>query len=210
MRGTEQKKLRMPAYVWAGMVAVAGCTSTAIVGTEDRDTSFGPPLLRIAFMADVHFHDVYAEFSDGPFEGPPNTISAKQATIRTMAAQLRSTRLFNENYFAFLAALDDAISRGIEHVALPGDFSDDGQPVHIRGLDRILDRYTDMGVRFYLTPGNHDPSSPFGRPAGKPDYLGADGRTVGIFSPGAGPCQDAAGSLQDQGVSAPAKSETSM
>ena len=188
------------------MIAVAGCVSTAIVGIKDRDSALGPPLYRIAFMADVHFHDVYADLTDGPFEGPANTISRKQATMRTMAAQLRSTRLFNENYFAFLAALDDAMARGIEHVALPGDFSDDGQPVHIRGLDRILDRYTDKGVRFYLTPGNHDPSSPFGRPAGKPDYLGAAGRAVGIFSPGAGPCQDSAGSLPDRGAAAPAGS----
>ena len=26
---------------------------------------------------------------------------------------------------------------------MPGDFSDDGQPVHMRGLKAIMDRYTD-------------------------------------------------------------------
>ncbi len=61
----------------------------------------------------------------------------KAATIRTMAAQLQSTRLFNENYFAFKAALDDVVRRKVKLVVLPGDFSDDGQSLHIRGLKQL-------------------------------------------------------------------------
>ena len=94
--------------------------------------------IQIAFLPDVHFHDVYAEFKDDSFKGLPGETSGKAATIRTMAAQLQSTRLFNENYFALHAALDDLVRRKVKLVVLPGDFSDDGQTVHIRGLKRIL------------------------------------------------------------------------
>jgi 3',5'-cyclic AMP phosphodiesterase CpdA len=92
-----------------------------------------------------------------------------------MYAQLTSTRLFNENYFAFLAALDDAVARGVKFIALPGDFSDDGQPVHMRGLVAIMDRYTrEHGIEFFAAPGNHDPVRPFDQANGKSDYLGVD------------------------------------
>ncbi len=129
----------------------------------------------IAFMPDVHFHDVYATFQDGSFKGIPNQKSGRNATIRLMQAQMTSTRLFNENYFAFLAALDSAVARGVKFIALPGDFSDDGQPVHMRGLKKILDDYsTKYGIQFFAAPGNHDPNRPFAIVGGKSDYLGID------------------------------------
>lgn len=145
--------------------------------------------LQIAFMPDIHFHDIYANFNDAAFAGLPNSLSGKNATIRTMAAQLKSTRLFNENYFALLAALDDAAARGVKLIALPGDFSDDGQPLHVRGLGAILQHYSDThGMQFFAAPGNHDPVRPFSRPAGKSDYLGAGGYPQPIYSPGSEPC----------------------
>lgn len=145
--------------------------------------------LQIAFMPDIHFHDIYASFSDGAFAGLPNSQSGKHATIRSMAAQLKSTRLFNENYFALLAALDDAAARGVKLIALPGDFSDDGQPLHIRGLAAILQHYSDTyGMQFFAAPGNHDPVRPFSRPAGKSDYLGVNGYEQPIYSPGSDAC----------------------
>ena len=140
-------------------------------------------------MPDIHFHDVYAQFEDGSFTGLENSISGKKATIRTMQAQLNSTRLFNENYFALLAALDDIAGRGIKLVALPGDFSDDGQPVHIRGLRRILSQYHDQyGMEFFAAPGNHDPVRPFDAAGGEPDFLGPGGNEQRIFSRGAQEC----------------------
>lgn len=143
----------------------------------------------VAFMPDIHFHDVYADFNDGSFKGLLNSRSKDHATIRTMQAQLHSTRLFNENYFALLAALDDAAARGIKLIALPGDFSDDGQQVHLRGLQKILKHYQQQyDMRFFAAPGNHDPVRPFSRPAGKPDYLGTDGHRQRIFSKGAAEC----------------------
>ncbi|MFC4878312.1 metallophosphoesterase [Microbulbifer halophilus] len=141
-------------------------------------------------MPDIHFHDVYAEFEDGSFTGIENSISKKSATIRTMEAQLNSTRLFNENYFALLAALDDAASKGIRLVALPGDFSDDGQPIHLRGLQKILNHYSDRyGMEFFAAPGNHDPVRPFPVPGGKSDFLGEGGHNQRIFSRGARECK---------------------
>ena len=47
------------------------------------------------------------------FKGVP-TANGMFATIRTMYAQLTSTRLFNENYFAFRAALDDSLAKGVK------------------------------------------------------------------------------------------------
>jgi len=145
------------------------------------------PQVQIAFLPDVHFHDVYAQFNDGSFKGI--AYKNKAATIRTMAAQLHSTRLFNENYFALQAALDDLVRRKVQLVVLPGDFSDDGQTVHIRGLKRMLQHYsTKHGLKFLLTLGNHDPVRPYAQPAGKADYLGADSRPLAIFSPGSEAC----------------------
>src|ERR1700761_8410405 len=66
---------------------------------------------QVAFMPDIHFHDVYATFQDGSFKGVPNAKAGRNATIRQLQAQMTSTRLFNENYFAFIAALDDAVAR---------------------------------------------------------------------------------------------------
>ena len=63
-----------------------------------------------------------------------------------------------KNYFAFLAALDDVAKRGVKYVVMPGDFSDDGQPLNVKGVKKILESYKEKyGLRFILTTGNHDP-----------------------------------------------------
>ncbi len=144
---------------------------------------------RVAFMPDIHFHDVYGQFADNSFSGLKNSKSGQNAVIRSMYAQLASTRLFNENYFVLRAALDDAGKKGIKLIALPGDFTDDGQPLHLRGLVKVLQEYEQKyGMRFFATPGNHDPNRPFDMPAGKEDFLGVDGKTQRIFSLGASEC----------------------
>lgn len=157
-----------------------GCKNSEPAGISDRTER-----IAIAFMPDVHFHDVFADFENSEFNGLPTVFADKQksAAIRTMESQLTSTRLFNENYFAFIAALDDVVERGIKLVGLPGDFSDDGQPVHLRGLVTILNQYREEhGLHFFISPGNHDPGRPFNREAGKINYLGEDGRPQPIFS----------------------------
>lgn len=164
--------------------AVTGCSAMAKAPAAEQVEG-----TKIAFMPDIHFHDVYGDFQDGSFEGLPNSKSGKNATIRTMLGQLTSTRLFNEQYFALLEALDDAAERGIKYIALPGDFSDDGQPVHLRGLSEIFDEYSEKyGMVFFAAPGNHDPIRAFEKPAGEPDFLGEGGKNQRIWSKGAKEC----------------------
>ncbi|MFA9370846.1 MAG: metallophosphoesterase [Labilibaculum antarcticum] len=139
--------------------------------------------IQIAFMADVHLSDIYGEFQDSDYRGVLNPANGKFVIARTMEAQLNSTRIFNENYFAFLAALDDVVKRNIKFVVLPGDFSDDGQPFNVRGLKKILDSYSDKyGINFIATTGNHDPVRPFAMDAGKKDFLGEGGKPQVIMS----------------------------
>ncbi|KIQ25462.1 metallophosphatase [Flavobacterium sp. MEB061] len=139
--------------------------------------------VQIAFIADVHLQDIFAQFEDNNYRGIKNPVTGEYANIRTMNAQLHSTRIFNENYFAFLEALNDIVKRGIKQVVLPGDFSDDGQPVHVRGLKKILNEYSQKhGLSFYVTTGNHDVVRPFSQDAAKTDFLGKDGKEQIISS----------------------------
>ena len=139
--------------------------------------------VQIAFIADAHLQDIFAKFEDSNYQGIPNPVTGEYANIRTMNSQLHSTRIFNENYFAFLEALNDIVKRGIKQVVLPGDFSDDGQPVQVRGLRKILNEYSQKyGLSFYVTTGNHDVVRPFSQDAVKTDFLGKDGKEQIISS----------------------------
>ncbi|GAA6767062.1 metallophosphoesterase [Flavobacterium sp. CGRL1] len=139
--------------------------------------------VQIAFIADAHLQDIFAKFEDSNYNGIPNPVTGEYANIRTMNSQLHSTRIFNENYFAFLEALNDIVKRGIKQVVLPGDFSDDGQPVHVRGLRKILNEYSQKyGLSFYVTTGNHDVVRPFSQDAIKTDFLGKEGKEQIISS----------------------------
>ncbi len=135
----------------------------------------------IAFVADIHFMDIYAEYEN--FDGLSLPGTDKKAKIRTMQAQLHSTRLFNENYFVLKTVLDDIVKRGIKLVALPGDYTDDGQPVNVNGLREILQEYQDKyGIKFFITTGNHDPVRPYNIDAGKVDFLGENGQNQPVFN----------------------------
>lgn len=139
--------------------------------------------VKIAFLADVHFQDLYGEFSDSDFKGIDNPKTGKKTILRTMDSQLHSTRIFNENYFAFLAALDDIARRKIKIVALPGDYTDDGQAYNLRGLKKILDEYLrKYEMRFFITTGNHDPVGPFLKQGGKSDFMDENGGELSIVS----------------------------
>ncbi len=138
---------------------------------------------QIAFISDVHFSDIFGTFEDVGYHGIPNPKTGKYANIRTMESQLHSTRIFNENYFAFIAALDEIVEQGVKIVALPGDFSDDGQPIHVKGLRKILDDYSAKhGLSFFIATGNHDVVRPFTRNDAKTDFLGAGGKEQIITS----------------------------
>ena len=118
---------------------------------------------RIAFIADAHVQDV---------ESYPEL-------VRSMNVQVQSTRLFNENYFALIAALDDVAKRGVSIVVLPGDLTDDGQLVNQESVRSILDSYARRyGISFFVTTGNHDPQRPFGKECTGHDFLAPTGQTV--------------------------------
>lgn len=154
--------------------AVVSCTS--VKDSKSKNT-------QIAFLSDVHLLDIYGTFSDSDYKGILNPQDGKYTLLRTMKSQLESTRLFNENYFAFQAALDDLVKRNIKTVVLPGDFSDDGQPINIKGLKKILNEYTNKyGIHFIITTGNHDVAKPFLTDAGKTDFLGIGGKNQVIMS----------------------------
>ena len=172
--------------VFWGQAAAAGAAVEVVNGAADE------PVLRVAFLADAHFHDVYGQFKDGAFAGLSSGPKDKPVVIRSMSAQLNSTRLFNENYFALLAALDDMVARGIKLVALPGDFSDDGQPLHVRGLAQILSHYSKRyGMQFFATNGNHDPVRPYTSAGGEADFLGPQGQELAIYSHNSAACKAA-------------------
>ena len=138
---------------------------------------------QVAFLSDVHLQDLFGNFSDNDYKGILNPKTGKYTLMRTMASQLHSTRIFNENYFAFIAALEDIAKRKIKYVALPGDYTDDGQPIHVKGLEKILEQYRKKyNIEFFITTGNHDPVGPFAQESGKEDFLGKDGKSQPIYS----------------------------
>lgn len=168
------------------------CTSKSLIpifflglGFLEGQTVLGQNLRtdKVAFLADIHLQDVYGNFESDKFKGILLPKTGRYATIRTMEAQLNSTRLFNENYFALYAALDELVKKEIKLVVLPGDFTDDGQPMNVRKLRQILDDYEKRHqMRFFITTGNHDPVSPFQRQGGKSDFMGENGDAQAISS----------------------------
>lgn len=163
------------------LLAIAFATFSLVACQTPKASE--PNNLQIAFLADVHLHDIYGQLSDSEYKGIINPTNNRYVLARTMESQLRSTRLFNENYFALLAALDDIAKRGVKYVVLPGDFSDDGQPMNVRGLKNILNEYSlKYGITFLGTTGNHDPVRPFAQEAGKTDFLGTNGQPQAIMS----------------------------
>lgn len=138
---------------------------------------------RIAFISDAHVQDVV---------GHPEL-------VRSQEVQVQSTRLFNENYFALCAALDDCGKRGVKLVVMPGDLTDNGQHVNQSCVRDILNRYSEKyGMSFFVCFGNHDPSRPFGSDNTGNDFLAPDGsrRTISSI-----PLQDAAYNPELKGAS---------
>lgn len=126
-------------------------------------TLLGNAQTQIAFISDAHIQDV-----DGHAE-----------RVRSMEVQVQSTRLFNENYYALLAALDDVARRNIRWVVLPGDLTDNGQFFNQQKIKNILHSYTQRkGMRFFVTTGNHDPALPLGLMQKNAHFLATDGSRV--------------------------------
>lgn len=167
--------------LWIGL-----CITCKVSAIEYFEVKSAPQMetVKVAFLADIHLHDIFANLHDVDNIELPKDVTSKQPLLmRSMLAQLHSTRLFNENYFVFLHVLDELAEKKIKLVALPGDFTDDGQPINVRALARILGHYEKKyGMRFFAIPGNHDPVKPYTTAAGKADFLMAQGKEFGVYS----------------------------
>ncbi|MGO4852067.1 metallophosphoesterase family protein [Phaeovulum sp. W22_SRMD_FR3] len=103
---------------------------------------------RIAVLADPHLHDT-TRGADYGLPGMP--------MVRTLGETAQSTRVFNESGPALRAALEEMRVAGHRLVLIVGDMTDDGQAPNWRAAADVLAEYErNAGMRFFLTPGNHD------------------------------------------------------
>jgi len=131
------------------------------------------PHPKIAIVADAHFHDLHGDYGLG-----------QHRAMRRLFDTAKSTRVFNESFDALHFVLDDIVARGIQHLVLLGDYSDDGQHETLVALRRILDRYSAThGLRFYAIPGNHDVFGADGRHRSKKFLNGDGGYDVATSNP---------------------------
>lgn len=128
--------------------------------------------MKIAVIADPHFHDMTRRPDAG----------ADAPAIRTYADSIASTRVFNESAAALRTLLDDIVRRGVPLVIVAGDLTDDGQSATMAATAALLDRYERrFGLRFLVTPGNHDLYAIHGRHQSK-RFLQEDGSHVLVTS----------------------------
>jgi 3',5'-cyclic AMP phosphodiesterase CpdA len=131
----------------------------------------------VAVIADAHFHDTAADFGFHGIE-----IDGQRLTMRSWSDTRESTRVFNESADALHAALEEVRQRGILHVVLLGDYTDDGQRATTETLKGILERHRDAyGTAFYALPGNHDIFGPRGRHQTK-EFLTENGKSLAVSS----------------------------
>ncbi|WVT77320.1 metallophosphoesterase (plasmid) [Sinorhizobium chiapasense] len=134
-------------------------------------------LPQIAVIADAHFHDLEADFGFPAIE-----IDGKRLAVRSWADTRESTRVFNESAKVLDEALAEVVRRGIRHIVLLGDYTDDGQRQTTEHLRAILERHErEHGTRFYALPGNHDIFGPKGRHHTK-QFLDANDARVFVTS----------------------------
>lgn len=125
---------------------------------------------RVAVIADAHFHDMAGDF------GMASPARRSWADTRTGA------RAVNESRGALEAALAEVVARGVRHVVLLGDYSDDGQRETVARLAELLaDHERRHGLRFYALPGNHDVWALHGKHRST-RYIGAGGASLLVTS----------------------------
>lgn len=127
---------------------------------------------RLAIIADPHLHDVR-----GTYRGDRIAAGCLPGgmELRTLADTVQSTRLFNESEANFRAVLDDIAARGIRHVIVVGDYSDDGQDESVAASLALMQSYAGrFGMQFFSTVGNHDVYAYCGRSLDR-SFLLADG-----------------------------------
>lgn len=131
----------------------------------------------IAIIADAHCHDM-----DSDYGLKSHPLAGHAATLRSWQDTRSSSRVFNESASALCAALDDIQRRGIRHVVLLGDYTDDGQiEATARVRARLLDYRDRVGMAFYAIPGNHDAFGPHGKHQST-RFVSVPGETVLVTS----------------------------
>ena len=112
-----------------------------------------------AVIADAHLHDI-----DSDYEFDGLQAGGRRMTLRSWHDTRRSSRVFNESKAALETALNDIVEKGIRHVVLLGDYTDDGQIESTERLIKILQYYRcRFKLAFYALPGNHDCFGPQGK-----------------------------------------------
>jgi 3',5'-cyclic AMP phosphodiesterase CpdA len=128
----------------------------------------------IGVIADPHYFEPFADYG-----AEQHIIGGRPgASVRTLRQTVKSTRLFNENALTLPAMLESCAKEGLKTVIIAGDLSDDGQIACMSGAVAILERFSrQYGMRFFLTPGNHDVFGMFGRHHTKA-FVDSAGRNV--------------------------------
>jgi 3',5'-cyclic AMP phosphodiesterase CpdA len=131
----------------------------------------------VAVIADAHYHDLEGDYGFGGVD-----VNGKRLAVRSWAETRASTRVFNESFQALPAALDEIAGRGIRHVVLLGDYTDDGQRQTTDAVLHLLEEYRRRHqLSFYVIPGNHDVFGAHGRHHSK-GFLGGSGGSVTVTS----------------------------
>jgi len=113
---------------------------------------------QVALIADAHYHCIDSDY------GPSIALNGQARAIRSWTDTCESSRVFNESHDALTTALDDIHARGIRHVALLGDYTDDGQIESTTRLVTLLRHYQQTHhLQFFALPGNHDIYGPVGK-----------------------------------------------
>lgn len=97
--------------------------------------------MTVAVIADAHLHH-------------PQAWGLPFPALRPWQDVKTAPRGVNESLPAFRAALAAIRARGIRHVVLLGDYSDDGQQANLAATAALLAEQPDL--TFHLLPGNHD------------------------------------------------------
>lgn len=138
----------------------------------------------VAVLADAHVQDGALDFGV--------RIGGKVRSWRSWQDAATGARAVNESLPAFRAALEQVRARGIRHVVLLGDYTDDGQVATTARLADLLHEAEAGDLRFYAIPGNHDIYGPHGkhiatRLAVAPDQtvaVSSDPAAGGLHAPG--------------------------
>lgn len=139
---------------------------------------------RIAFISDAHIHAVHPTAKES-FNLDAFRDNDEEAFrfIRTLESQMGSTRLFNENIFAFKTVLNQLAEKEVRIVVLNGDYTDDGQWLNLKVVSELLKEFSEKrGMRFLVTNGNHEAVNRVDKESGKSDFLDGKGKKVGVFS----------------------------